>query len=528
MNAELDGDILMRYQAAGKTHEGKPTLPDTPAGFADRKGLALVKTEIRFEARRKMLEVRGPNLQVDGETHGIRPGYGDWIGMDTGLASFVRDLVARHAVTEKVGTRQQRSWPPMRLSPSRFAEFASAITHTRRCDAFREWLESLPAWDGTERLDNLLNILFYLATPENHGEGELQRWCGRAVLMTAVARTYRPGLKVDEVPVIIGPQGVGKSAFAAWLVPEEARDVWYTDQMEFQGDAKRQIEAMKGRAIVEFSEMIGLTEGRHRTGEELHHAPGRRGNAHGVADRPGAHPAHVRIPTHDQHGVGTAERPEREPPLRVLPAGPQTPRSAEAGRALPGRAPEQLWAEALHRVRALKQKPGLPRSLKEAQMSTNERHRARDAGVEEAIAEVFPKGVAYPGLTLEQIALLTDFNLKTERSEGKEGGVVKVYQPWAQIANRESARLRQALANVADTGPQWQQSASKLHARPDAPAYRWYTNNEDAPEADGFREEAAWRKHQSAIAEGDPNAPREGPGRRGREGDPSSPPQTKW
>ena len=321
---------------------------------------------------------------------------------------------------------------------------------------------------------------------------------------------------------------MGKSAFAAWLVPEEARDVWYTDQMEFQGDAKRQIEAMKGRAIVEFSEMIGLTK----------------------ADIGRVKSFITRL---DDGATRMVWRTDPEPTPRMcafllttnmesaLPNDPSgnrrfvccrlDPRRHEARRPVEpylDEHREQLWAEALHRVRTLKQKPGLPRSLKEAQMSTNERHRARDAGVEEAIAEVFPKGVAYPGLTLEQIALLTDFNLKTERSEGKEGGVVKVYQPWAQIANRESARLRQALANVADTGAQWQQSASKLHARPDAPAYRWYTNNEDAPEADGFREEAAWRKHQSATAGGDPNAPREGPDRAGRGGDPSSPPQTKW
>lgn len=72
-------------------------------------------------------------------------------------------------------------------------------------DTLREWLESLPPWDGKPRLDSWLHL--YLGCPDD----EYTRLTGRAWLRAAVERALEPGLLVDIVPVLVGPQSAGKN-----------------------------------------------------------------------------------------------------------------------------------------------------------------------------------------------------------------------------------------------------------------------------------------------------------------------------
>ena len=77
--------------------------------------------------------------------------------------------------------------------------------------------------------------------------------------MGAVARTYEPGEKHDEMVILVGPQGLGKSTVWAWLLPPATRRQWFSDALKFHADVKAQIEALQGRVIVEAAEMSGST-----------------------------------------------------------------------------------------------------------------------------------------------------------------------------------------------------------------------------------------------------------------------------
>ena len=79
------------------------------------------------------------------------------------------------------------------------------------------------------------------ATSSTVGEihEDLLRWASRSVLMGVVLRTDHPGEKHDEMVVLVGPQGIGKSTAWAWLLPAEPqRALWFSDGLSFHDDQK--------------------------------------------------------------------------------------------------------------------------------------------------------------------------------------------------------------------------------------------------------------------------------------------------
>src|SRR5262249_23914540 len=65
-----------------------------------------------------------------------------------------------------------------------------------------------------------------------------------------VARVYRPGCKVDNMVVLEGPQGIGKSS-ALHVIGGE----WFTEQHESASNPKPFKEILQGKLLIEISEM---------------------------------------------------------------------------------------------------------------------------------------------------------------------------------------------------------------------------------------------------------------------------------
>jgi hypothetical protein len=84
----------------------------------------------------------------------------------------------------------------------------------------RDWLDSL-RWDGVPRLDTWLSE--YLGAKPSSFIGAM----GSMWLISAVARVYVPGCKVDHMLVLEGPQGIGKSRALRIL----AGDEYFCDSM---------------------------------------------------------------------------------------------------------------------------------------------------------------------------------------------------------------------------------------------------------------------------------------------------------
>ena len=119
----------------------------------------------------------------------------------------------------------------------------------RQVDPFIEWIESLDPWDGTERLQHVLTLL--------GAQGALARWAGKWLFLGPVQRAYQPGAKLDEMCILVGGQGIGKSALVRQCLPPEHQDKWFSDGLHLAAHPKERAEALQGRVFVEASEMAG-------------------------------------------------------------------------------------------------------------------------------------------------------------------------------------------------------------------------------------------------------------------------------
>lgn len=107
----------------------------------------------------------------------------------------------------------------------------------------KEYLDSL-AWDGVERLDVML-IRWMNATDDEYTRAVTRKW-----MCAGVARIYEPGCKADQMIILVGPQGIGKSRLAYEL----AKGRWHTDSLGAL-DGKTAYEGLRGKWIVEFAEL---------------------------------------------------------------------------------------------------------------------------------------------------------------------------------------------------------------------------------------------------------------------------------
>ncbi|WP_181703313.1 VapE domain-containing protein [Chthonobacter albigriseus] len=113
----------------------------------------------------------------------------------------------------------------------------------------REEIDRL-TWDGVPRLDTWLTT--YLGAEET----PLNRAIGAILLIAAVRRIRKPGTKFDQIVVLEGPQGSGKSTAVRILAGEGN----HSDQEIINLDAKAQMEMMEGVWFYELGELDGLNK----------------------------------------------------------------------------------------------------------------------------------------------------------------------------------------------------------------------------------------------------------------------------
>lgn len=114
-----------------------------------------------------------------------------------------------------------------------------------------EWLDSLQ-WDGEHRIGEL--VVNALGAKDYAYNREVER----LFMLGAVTRAYEPGAKFDYMPVLVGPQGIGKSRYVALLAHIPA---WYNDNFNtIDGDAA--IEKLRGLWIAEMAELLATKKAR--------------------------------------------------------------------------------------------------------------------------------------------------------------------------------------------------------------------------------------------------------------------------
>lgn len=280
--------------------------------------------------------------------------------------------------------RANGSEHPLRFPREQYEQFMLALMNSdarRRFDDFQLWLErELPEWDGTSRVDNLLHDMFGCDLRDSY-----VRWASRFPFYGAIQRCFSPGCKLDEMPVLIGEQGWGKSAFCSRLFPAERRRDWVLTNLDMLATVKERMELTIGTVVVEVAEMAGVGRDLQRQKSYL----SAEWDKARLAYRRKAYPVDRRFIF-----IGTADRKE------VLPNDPSgnrrfVPVELACGCDVDAFMDEhrmQLWAEALSVYRVIAATgddriANLPFDLLEGLRSRSDIYRNRDDAFEELLQE---------------------------------------------------------------------------------------------------------------------------------------------
>jgi len=180
----------------------------------------------------------------------------DFDGIHTNLMADTIDIVKELPWGKKSGIWTDSDDVQLRAYLEKFAQFPrqtvmdglQKVADDRAVHPVREYLETLPVWDGTERLDTLL--IDYLGADDS----EYTRQITRKTLCAAVKRILVPGCKFDTILVLNGPQGIGKSTLIQKLGGE-----WFNDSLSLSDTAtKAGAEKLQGYWILEIGELAGM------------------------------------------------------------------------------------------------------------------------------------------------------------------------------------------------------------------------------------------------------------------------------
>ena len=130
-----------------------------------------------------------------------------------------------------------------RMSRDTVSQAVITVAHKNKRNCVQEWLSSL-TWDGTQRLESFFPDHFDAA------QSDYTSAAGKNFWLSLVARAFNPGCKVDNMIVLEGAQGVGKST-AMQIIGGD----WFAEQHESATNPKAFAEILQGKLLVEISEM---------------------------------------------------------------------------------------------------------------------------------------------------------------------------------------------------------------------------------------------------------------------------------
>jgi Virulence-associated protein E len=112
----------------------------------------------------------------------------------------------------------------------------------------KDYLNSVPRWDGIPRVDTLLPEYF------NAPDTPFNRAVSRIVMMASVRRILKPGTKFDYMTVLQSPEGFNKSSAIAALYGAD----YFTDQSTIGLNARDTEEVLRGHWAQENAELSGI------------------------------------------------------------------------------------------------------------------------------------------------------------------------------------------------------------------------------------------------------------------------------
>ena len=125
----------------------------------------------------------------------------------------------------------------------------NSIVDNRRFHPVRDYLDSLPKWDGVKRVEEV--FIKFLSADDN----DYTRAITKKTFAACVARACHPGTKFDSIPVLDGAQGIGKSTLIKYLAGEE----FFSDNLSLTDmNDKTAAEKIQGNWLIEIGELSGM------------------------------------------------------------------------------------------------------------------------------------------------------------------------------------------------------------------------------------------------------------------------------
>jgi putative uncharacterized protein virE len=148
-------------------------------------------------------------------------------------------------MTNVLGVEIERDFG-IKYSKNRMEDAITFVAHKRTINLPAMYMKSL-TYDGKEHISKLLSK--YLGAEET----ELNSWIMKHILVGMVKRVVHLGCKFDELMVLTGSQGVGKTSFIEKLAlfPE-----WYCSLNNIKG--KDAVSNLVGKVVVELEEFVAL------------------------------------------------------------------------------------------------------------------------------------------------------------------------------------------------------------------------------------------------------------------------------
>ena len=162
------------------------------------------------------------------------------------VSASVESEIEDHFDTEAVRWLERRR---LMVKPELVRRVVDIIARRNCYHPVRDYLESLPRWDGVPRLGTWL-IDYCGVESSDSNPNNYAMAVGEKFLIAAVKRIMEPGVKCDSVLVLEGKQGIGKSTVPRIL----AGDEWFSDQLADMGSKDASLQ-LRGLWIVELSEL---------------------------------------------------------------------------------------------------------------------------------------------------------------------------------------------------------------------------------------------------------------------------------
>ena len=260
------------FEQACRLHKGRGTHTEWDALREAARGVGLKDSEIEatIDSAKKTVEEERKNfkppLQIELEKRGAQvrkdmfqetiqwkftsaelcpPGseLNEWLQVDMESEAWMRVYLR---------TQDDARGEPVAYTRMGWEEQVFATASNNRADSLKEWLDALPEWDGTARLNNFLTRRLEVE------DTQLSRFALQAILGGVVARTYTENAQHHTVVIFLGAEGIGKSTLCRHLLPLERQDDWYTDSLVWSMNDNRMVETTRGKVIVESPELAGF------------------------------------------------------------------------------------------------------------------------------------------------------------------------------------------------------------------------------------------------------------------------------